>query len=147
MDELQIQTLTMDDSDRTKNLGWCLCGDCKIESRSSDCKCCREVEQLNARFTQDENMRCIVQFSSFDTLFLNKTVVEVSLRGAHFTRGDPLEEKLTNRRYRIGAYKQFNTWAFRVQQLGKRERRGPLPSCVVAKIRNTFPEADGNYGY
>ncbi|XP_066914774.1 P2X purinoceptor 7-like [Clytia hemisphaerica] len=134
------------ESGRTQNLEWCSCGNCRIESESSDCKCCWEVEQLNARFVQ-ENITCIRNFSSFNTLFLDKTMLEMMLRDKHFIRGDPIDDKLTNRSYRVAAYKQFNTWAFRVRQLGKRERRGPLPSCVVARIRKKFPETDGNYGY
>ena len=46
------------------------------------------------------------------------------------------------RSFRFAGYKQFAWYVF--GRLGKGNRR-VLPSCVVQKIRKTFPEADGKY--
>ena len=47
------------------------------------------------------------------------------------------------RSYRYAAYRQFSWLIY--TKLGRYNRR-IIPSCAVLKIRETFPEADGNYG-
>ena len=47
-----------------------------------------------------------------------------------------------NRHYRFVAYRQFTHWCW--GWLGRRIRV-TLPSCVVNKIRSTFPSPDGQY--
>lgn len=42
------------------------------------------------------------------------------------------------------AYRQFINWVRRSQPLGKKFRV-VIPSCVVTKIRNSFPDEHGNY--
>lgn len=42
------------------------------------------------------------------------------------------------------AYRQFINWVRRGQPLGKKFRV-VIPSCVVTKIRKTFPDEHGNY--
>lgn len=51
---------------------------------------------------------------------------------------------LTFRQSRLMAYRQFVCWVRRGQPLG-RKKRITLPSCVVAKIRKTFPETNNEY--
>lgn len=45
---------------------------------------------------------------------------------------------------RLTAYRQFVSWMFRGEKLGK-GKRVVIPACVVRKIRLTFPEPDGQY--
>ena len=46
----------------------------------------------------------------------------------------------TFRSYRYSSYQQFIRWVF--DRLGKKNRR-VIPSCVLWKIRNIFPEENG----
>lgn len=140
----EIETSSNDDlisNIRIGNLEWCQCQECKIEEREIDCLCCQEVAALNSKFDR-ESMHCITQSSEFDTLCLNKTVLKNVLTGLHVSRGDFLEDDVTNRSLRFAAYKQFVWWIFK--NLGRRNRR-VIPSCVIWKIRNNYPELNGKY--
>lgn len=88
--------------------------------------------------------KCISQADGFCTLCLNQTVLKNVLVGLHVTKGDNLEKdkEVTNRSFRYASYKQFTWWIY--QSLGKGNRR-VIPSCVLNKIRKTFPEKDGVY--
>ena len=132
--ELNINT-------RIGNLEWCHCQKCREEEREIDCLCCQEVAALNSKFDA-ENMTCIIQSSEFETLCLNETVLKNVLTGLHVSRGDFLEDNTTNRSLRFAAYKQFVWWIFK--NLGRGNRR-VIPSCVIWKIRNKYPESNGQY--
>ena len=126
---------------RVGNLEWCHCHECQKEEREIDCLCCQEVAALNSKFDA-ENINCVVQSSEFATLCLDKTVLNNVLTGLHVSRGDFLEDNSTNRSLRFAAYKQFVWWIFK--SLGKGNRR-VIPSCVIWKIRNNYPESNGQY--
>ena len=126
---------------RIGNLEWCHCQECKKEDREIDCLCCQEVAALNSKF-DTESMNCIIQSSEFETLCLNKTVLKNVLTGLHVSRGDFLEDDITNRSLRFAAYKQFVWWIFK--NLGRGNRR-VIPSCVIWTIRNNYPESNGQY--
>ena len=64
------------------------------------------------------------------------------LTGLRKTRVDPIEDNFSNRSLRYAAYKQFIWWVFK--KLGKGSRR-VIPWCFLWKIRELYPEADGNY--
>ena len=55
---------------------------------------------------------------------------------------DPIEDNFSNRSLRYAAYKQFIWWVFK--KLGKGNRR-VIPLCALWKIRELYPEPDGNY--
>ncbi|KAK7499880.1 hypothetical protein BaRGS_00008971 [Batillaria attramentaria] len=48
---------------------------------------------------------------------------------------------LTNRQYRLAAYRQFVCWMLKGERLGK-GKRIPIPSCVIERVRLEFPESD-----
>ena len=126
--------------ERTGNLLWCDCSKCSIEEREIDCLCCHEVSAISEE--QFSGNVCITNSEEFKIICLNKAVLKNVLIGMHETKGDPLEQKITNRSYRFAAYKQFVWWVF--QRLGKGNRR-VLPSCAVWRIRNCFEEEDRVY--
>lgn len=128
-------------TERVGKLVWCKCQKCKEEMREIDCLCCQEVAALNSKFDA-ENMCCILESREFETLCLNESVLKNVLTGLHVSRGDYLEDVCTNRSLRYASYKQFIWWIFK--SLGKGNRR-VIPSCVIWKIRNTYPESDGQY--
>lgn len=110
--------------------------------REIDCLCCQEVAALNSKFDTDNINYCILESREFETLCLNGSVLKNVLTGLHVSRGDYLEDVCTNRSLRYAAYKQNIWWIFK--SLGKGNRR-VIPLCVIWKIRNTFPEPDGQY--
>jgi len=126
---------------RIGNTGWCKCEKCEKETREIDCLCCQEVAALNLKFDISK-MDCITDSDEFKTLCLNKAVLENVLTGLHVSRGDYLEKISSNRSFRYAAYKQFVWWIFKT--LGKGNRR-VIPSCVIWKIRNAFPETNKHY--
>ena len=126
---------------RVGKIDWCQCGNCRIEKREIDCLCCQEVDALNSKF-DEENVSCIAKSIEFEILCTRKFVLENVLIGFHEIKGDHLEEIWSNRSLRYAAYKQFVWWVFKY--LGKGNRR-VLPSCVLWKIRDMYPQADNDY--
>ena len=86
--------------------------------------------------------KCAVMCEEFKTLCLTKVLLKNVLTGLHETIGDPIENNFSNRSLRYAAYKEFIWWVFK--KLGKGNRR-VIPSCALWKIRELYPEADGNY--
>ena len=79
---------------------------------------------------------------NFRQLCLVKVILRNVLTCLHETRGDFLQTTPSNKSHRFAAYKQF-IW-FVYERFGK-GNRWVIPSCVVWKIRETFPEEDGLY--
>ena len=69
-------------------------------------------------------------------------VLKNVLTGLHKTRGDPIEDNFSNQSLRYTAYKQLIWWVFK--KLGKSKTR-VIPLCALWKMRELYPEADGNY--
>ena len=80
----------------------------------------------------------------FQTLCLEKLVLKNVLVGLHEAKGDPPEKEneIKNRLSRFAIYKQFVWWIY--QRLGRGNRR-VLPSCILWKIREHYPRANGRY--
>eukprot|EP00111_Clytia_hemisphaerica_P007238 TCONS_00021017-protein len=128
--------VTEDESDyetcsegRSCSLDWCECEGCQIETREIDCLCCNEVAALNEKFDQGD-FQCIIDSPQFPKMCLDET------------NRDLLEEIPSNRSLRYAAYRKFSWWVFK--RLGKNNRR-VIPSCVLSKIRSTFPDPEGKY--
>lgn len=135
------KNLTDDNCTRVGNLTWCSYLECKIEEREIDSLCCKEVAALWEKF-EGVNISCITEVDEFRTLCLNKFVLENVLVGLHNSRGDFLENNISNRSFRFASYKQFTLWIYKY--LGKGNRR-VIPSCVLWRIRSKFPEPNGIY--
>ena len=86
--------------------------------------------------------KCIIQTGDSQMLCLQKLILENVFVGIDETRENPLETNSSNRSIRFAAYKQF-VWLV-YKKLGKGNRR-VISSCVLWKIRETFPEENGSY--
>lgn len=75
--ELDDTTSDEADSSRLENLHWCSCGICVIgfTMRIEEAKCCRECNVLGEKI---QDIKCITTHGDFDTLILNKSVLELS---------------------------------------------------------------------
>ena len=130
-------------SSRVGNLEWCKSGECNIEKREIDCLCCQDVDALNSKFDR-ENMSCIIKSIEFETLCINKLVLENVLSGLNESRGDHMEKTWSNRSLRYTSYKQSIWWVFK--SLSKGNRRA-IPSCALWRIRKLYPEPNREYNY
>ncbi|XP_041349489.1 P2X purinoceptor 7-like [Gigantopelta aegis] len=110
-----------------------------------ECVCCQEITLLSDRITSladthDMNVPCITQHPGFHTVCLDEWTLEAAYYS--YRQGYRVEHPSGPRRNRYVAYRQFVRWCW--GYLGK-DVRVVLPSCVVTKIRNTFPSPDGTY--
>ena len=71
----------------------------------------------------------------FQTLYLNKAMLENVLIRTHDSRGDFLEKENTNRSYCHVAYKQFTWWFYR--RLGNGNRRA-IPPCAFSLLNRVL---------
>ena len=131
----------LEKSSRVGNLEWCKCEECNIEKREIRCLCCQEADALNSKFDR-ENMSCVIKSIEFETLYINKHVLENVLTGLYESRVDHMEKTWSNWSLRYAAYKQFIWWVFK--SLGKRNRR-VIPSCALWRIRKLYPEPNREY--
>ncbi|NXL92777.1 P2RX7 protein, partial [Alectura lathami] len=107
---------------------WCCCGQCKESERYHEQLCCRK-----------KGGQCITTTYWFTQLVLSRnTLNKALLYEDPFVdlRGD------NTRQLRHIAYKQYIHWRFGSFDL---EDRAIIPSCCRRRIRNTYPEANGNY--
>ena len=73
---------------------------------------------------------------------LVKVILQNVLNCLHETRGDFLQTTPSKKYYRFAAYKQFIWFVYKRLVIGNRR---VISSCVVWKIRQTFPERDDLY--
>ena len=126
---------------RVTNLDWCPCGNCKNEKRETDCLCCQKIDAVNGIFP-NKQVKCVLMCEEFQTLCLDKVILNNGLTGLHETRGDPIEDNFPNRSLRYATYKEFMWWVFKKLRKGNRRL---IPLCALWKIRELYPEADENY--
>ena len=81
----------LEKSSQVGNLEWCKCEECNIEKREISCLCCQEADALNSKFDR-ENMSCVIKSIEFETLYINKHVLENVLTGLHESRVDHMEK-------------------------------------------------------
>ena len=118
---------------------WCSCENCVEMENDFEQVCCRtNAEQIvGNRFGVEQ---CISRTESFRDVCLNTNVLEAAIGAWRSFTDEPLQ--VNNRSYRFIAYRQYISWIF--GWLG-RDVRKVIPSCVVQKIRTTFPATDGIY--
>ncbi|XP_069115677.1 P2X purinoceptor 7-like [Argopecten irradians] len=122
---------------RLHNTAWCECGNCSSMTTMEECVCCAEIDLVHYKTeTADQEIHCIIEHESFIANCLNRHVLHVSMyeyleNVGPFDDNDPIHEI-----YRHIAYRRFVRWIW--HRLGRHNRK-ILPSCVVQKIRETFP--------
>ncbi len=118
---------------------WYSCENCIEMENYFECECCRgnAKQIIGKRFGVE---RCISRTEAFRDVCLNINVLEAAIGAWRTFTDDPME--INNRSYRFIAYRQYISWIF--GWLGKDVRK-VIPSCVVQKIRTTFPAEDCVY--
>jgi hypothetical protein len=108
---------------------WCICNHCRQMPTLIERKCCQCRET------------CLAWRPEMDIAILNRTVLNLAINYHNDLMLEEREED-ENKCYRHQAYRQFVIWQH--GRLGRGERR-VLPSCVIWRIRDTFPDANGVY--
>ena len=117
---------------------WCRCENCIQMTNIPERICCKASSEIIA--DKVESQKCISLTDGFRDVCLNRNVLEAALGTWHQITEEPVE--ISNKSYRFIAYRQYISWIF--GWLGKDVRK-VIPSCVVNKIRITFPAPDNNY--
>ena len=116
----------------------CLCQHCLDVGVENHKLCCsREIENLSEQLKGEE---CITATDAFLVVCTNKYVLGTALGAWHHMNGQMME--ICNKSYRFIAYRQYIWWQYGKLGRGVRKR---IPTCVLWKIRQTFPAADGVY--
>ena len=113
----------------------CLCQNCTEMGVESYKLCC-----ARAIGTDLEGKACITNTDAFLTVCTNKVVLRTALGAWHHLNGENMQ--ICNKSYRFIAYKQYILWQYGKLSKGERKK---IPTCVLAKIRQTFPAHDGVY--
>ena len=108
---------------------WCKCGNCRQMSKYIEKKCCDCLPQ-----------NCVSWRPEFELLVTNRMVVTLSTVHA----ADVLAYRFPNdnRTLRHGAYRQYVYWRHGILGTGNLK---VIPSCCVWKIRDTYPDPNGQY--
>ena len=109
---------------------WCICGQCRPMLNEKERVCCRN-EQYNHEHQK-----------KFHIVLDERTVRVAILNNADWLNSP---RRFLPATFRKTSYRQYVLW--RWGHLGYGNRR-VIPSCIIWKIRDAYPEPDGEYmGY
>ncbi|XP_071952038.1 P2X purinoceptor 7-like [Antedon mediterranea] len=120
---------------------WCGCGNCVVEEMWENRYCCQEVEKIMDKNKENEHNGCITTHPWFQAAILNPATLQIAYWQYASQYDELVVEGRKERKYRYTAYRQFVRWCWRY--LG-RDRRVPITSCVINKIREAFPDPEQN---
>lgn len=117
----------------------CECDNCVDMKVENETLCC--IHSLSEGHTTLFNgAKCIAETRGFSLVCLEKDVLETSLGAWERLVGD--RRNVCNKSYRFIAYKQYIWWIY--GRLGKDVRKR-IPTCVLYKIRTTYPDPNNIY--
>ncbi|XP_044134155.1 P2X purinoceptor 7-like [Bufo gargarizans] len=127
-----------DTEGRLKGTQWCQCGNCKQMSSLEESICCHEFRSMDGI---REGLQCIIQHEGFQSRIHSRDfLIEILQASTRMTQQE--FERIENRCLRWASYRKFTNLVYGF--LGKGHRI-PVPSCVVSKIRELYPDHEGNY--
>ncbi|XP_075693923.1 kelch repeat and BTB domain-containing protein 4 isoform X2 [Rhinoderma darwinii] len=129
---------TPDTEGRLKNNKWCQCCSCKEMSTVEESTCCKEYPAME-RFPEERS--CVTEQAQFNHKVLSReNLVCLLMFSTDFTQRK--FDHNPHRHLRMAAYRSFSNTIYGF--LGKRHKF-PIPSCVINKIRDTFPDPERRY--
>lgn len=139
LSEIQTHIVTK----RAGNTHWCKCEECEVMPSEEESICCHDSNIIsNIR----GDLECITQHDSFKSVVLNIDTLSTAryyilMHCKNEIHSEELREA-SNRIWRHVAYRQFVYWMNSWCKLG-RKRRKILPSCVIAAVRQEYPNLAG----
>ncbi|XP_071988548.1 uncharacterized protein [Engystomops pustulosus] len=128
-----------DPEGRLLGTAWCSCTLCHTMPSVSESFCCKESEELHELPCVNE--KCITENAGFIEQCTLKEHLQrfiTFLRPQHRHYYDIND----NRALRLASYRCFTMWVHGI--LGK-HNRVPIPACVICKIRDLYPDPNGQY--
>ena len=61
-------------TERLGRINWCSCAKCTPMSSGIECRCYREVEAVEEKLTEENDLNCIPNSEQFKIVYLNKEV-------------------------------------------------------------------------
>jgi hypothetical protein len=153
LDYTELEDEDSELAETTKYIGrqgtsvWCLCSKCSVMQSDHESLCCQESDTI-AKVRKD--FQCITLNPAFQNTILSVDSLNISRHQLiRKTTNQRKKRTLTvdepkNNLWRYLAYKQFVSWINSWTAIGKGNRI-VIPSCVVMKIRECFPDENGAY--
>ena len=66
-------------TERLGRMDWCSCANCIPMPRGIECQCCREMDSIQERLMEREEISCITSHDQFAVVCLNKDVLYTAL--------------------------------------------------------------------
>ena len=107
---------------------WCKCGGCKDMPKQRENVCCKNDERNH-------------EHPDFHLIVLDDTVLGVAMKNNSDLWYYTFDVN-NNACWRFTAYRQYIMWHWGKLGYGNRK---VIPSCVVRKIREKFPDPNNNY--
>nr|XP_055035662.1 P2X purinoceptor 7-like [Misgurnus anguillicaudatus] len=121
---------------------WCTCGNCARMPSEAENICCKEIIKVVRRINQvPEPPNCMTHHPGFEPNCLNPYTLQ-NIHNIYSADYGPLRRRTEEEGYRFLAYRSFVSWCW--GYLG-RHVRVVIPSCVVLRIRQEFPDLAGHY--
>ncbi|XP_056094659.1 uncharacterized protein LOC130073218 [Rhinichthys klamathensis goyatoka] len=121
---------------------WCRCENCNRMPTDVEHVCCMEIPKVLRRMNQVPGpLKCMTHHPGFEPNCLNPYTLQNILNIYKADYGT-LRRRTEEGRYRSLAQRSFVSWCWGF--LG-RKIRVVLPSCVVLRIQQEFPDPDGQF--
>ena len=79
---------------RTEHINWCSCTHCSPMVTDKECKCCDEINEVARK---KDNLACITNHNSFDSVCLNREVLWTAMVCMKDVLANHIELPVTNR--------------------------------------------------
>ena len=80
-----------------RSMDWCGCTKCIPMPYGIECQCCREMDNVQERLMEQEEIGCITNYDQFAVICLNKDVLYTTLVMINRERGESVRFPLSNR--------------------------------------------------
>ena len=126
---------------------WCSCGHCS-PCPPKEAVCCHDKPEVQD--FMESSRGCITEQTFFQAQLMSEEGLQynrmlfASIINDHEARKKYLEQVFDNGKRRHLCYRNFLIFMNRGQPIG-RGNRVVLPQCVVAKIRERYPDPSGKY--